>query len=451
MCVLSGSDVDLQKIGSDPRCDGYSGADMSALVREASMSALREALKNSVSTPISVSKVHFERAFYNLKPSVGEKDQLKYRAIQKKFCHKLGFQADPTLAPEIDLTPSNTFAELDVSNLQTRSNDLNLVEDDGTGAGLVTDQRNTTSSIFSADVGSKEENVNFSNNPNGEEEDELFNMNAGHLQENCLGNLELPNNNISQYILPLDNPINEEDDIEMFDDFVEMMDADMKLSPLVDKSTDDLTMIQGEKSTDPTCKALGPTGLKFSSDSNSCQEPGEDKEDNANKMKTSDININKKKAEDLESGDSKVNQESEKTSKLERDTLIQESKVATAEFQKLGFPIVPQESRYKEETTERGISRESVGISEDLWDENTQEPLHSKSPEEKTDQTVKPTGIASSTLNVKSNSQQSEETQTMPPSKSNICKEKTERRDSGDTPVKFDASVLRYLPQMMIR
>ena len=100
MCVLSGSDVDLQKIGSDPRCDGYSGADMSALVREASMSALREALKNSVSTPISVSKVHFERAFYNLKPSVGEKDQLKYRAIQKKFCHKLGFQADPTLAPE---------------------------------------------------------------------------------------------------------------------------------------------------------------------------------------------------------------------------------------------------------------------------------------------------------------------------------------------------------------
>ena len=325
------------------------------------------------------------------------------------------------------------------------------MEDDGTGAGLVTDQRNTTSSIFSADVGSKEENVNFSNNPNGEEEDELFNMNAGHLQENCLGNLELPNNNISQYILPLDNPINEEDDIEMFDDFVEMMDADMKLSPLVDKSTDDLTMIQGEKSTDPTCKALGPTGLKFSIDSNSCQEPGEDKEDNANKMKTSDININKKKAEDLESGDSKVNQESEKTSKLERDTLIQESKVATAEFQKLGFPIVTQESRYKEETTERGISRESVGISEDLWDENTQEPLHSKSPEEKTDQTVKPTGIASSTLNVKSNSQQSEETQTMPPSKSNICKEKTERRDSGDTPVKFDASVLRYLPQMMIR
>ena len=41
----SGADVDLGRIGRDGRCDGFSGADMSALVREASMAALKDALK----------------------------------------------------------------------------------------------------------------------------------------------------------------------------------------------------------------------------------------------------------------------------------------------------------------------------------------------------------------------------------------------------------------------
>jgi ribosome biogenesis ATPase len=37
-----GADVDLAALGSDPRCEGFSGADMTALVREASMAALRQ-------------------------------------------------------------------------------------------------------------------------------------------------------------------------------------------------------------------------------------------------------------------------------------------------------------------------------------------------------------------------------------------------------------------------
>jgi ribosome biogenesis ATPase len=43
------SDVQLEAVGADPRCHGFSGADMTALVREASMSALRQTFL--ISTP----------------------------------------------------------------------------------------------------------------------------------------------------------------------------------------------------------------------------------------------------------------------------------------------------------------------------------------------------------------------------------------------------------------
>lgn len=41
------SDVDLKKIAFDSHCDGYSGADLSALVREAQLSALRILIASS--------------------------------------------------------------------------------------------------------------------------------------------------------------------------------------------------------------------------------------------------------------------------------------------------------------------------------------------------------------------------------------------------------------------
>jgi hypothetical protein len=40
--ALLGPDVELGTVGADPRCEGFSGADMTALVREASMAALRQ-------------------------------------------------------------------------------------------------------------------------------------------------------------------------------------------------------------------------------------------------------------------------------------------------------------------------------------------------------------------------------------------------------------------------
>ena len=43
------ADVDLRAIASDPRCNGFSGADISSLAREAATAALREC--NPADTP----------------------------------------------------------------------------------------------------------------------------------------------------------------------------------------------------------------------------------------------------------------------------------------------------------------------------------------------------------------------------------------------------------------
>merc|ERR1719509_52062 len=79
------ADVDLAAIGRDQRCEGFSGADMSALVREASMSALKQHLKWKSTQPIVVSKEHFNEAFQQVKPSVSGKDRQKYDAMKLQY------------------------------------------------------------------------------------------------------------------------------------------------------------------------------------------------------------------------------------------------------------------------------------------------------------------------------------------------------------------------------
>ena len=62
-----GADVDLNAIASSPGCDGFSGADLGSLVREASVAALR-ADESIVSTR------HFEVAITKVSPSVDPSD-----------------------------------------------------------------------------------------------------------------------------------------------------------------------------------------------------------------------------------------------------------------------------------------------------------------------------------------------------------------------------------------
>ncbi|TSP25445.1 Nuclear valosin-containing protein-like [Bagarius yarrelli] len=91
-------DVNLEEIAHDERCDCFTGADLSALVREASVNALRANLYSSTDLPhaghttssssvkdIQVSKQNFEDAFKKVRPSVSKKDQLMYEKLRESL------------------------------------------------------------------------------------------------------------------------------------------------------------------------------------------------------------------------------------------------------------------------------------------------------------------------------------------------------------------------------
>ncbi|XP_034408643.1 nuclear valosin-containing protein-like isoform X3 [Cyclopterus lumpus] len=96
-------DVCLQAIAFDERCDCFSGADLTALVREASVNALRAHLKSQPSqasspgmftghtfssgsvSDIRVSKQNFDDAFKKVRPSVSKKEQKMYELLRESL------------------------------------------------------------------------------------------------------------------------------------------------------------------------------------------------------------------------------------------------------------------------------------------------------------------------------------------------------------------------------
>uniref|UniRef100_A0A8B9PG94 Nuclear valosin-containing protein-like n=1 Tax=Apteryx owenii TaxID=8824 RepID=A0A8B9PG94_APTOW len=82
-------DVNLEDIAYSQLCDCYTGADLSALVREASICALRQemALQNSKSKKgeIKICHKHFEEAFRKVKSSVSKKDQIMYEELRQSL------------------------------------------------------------------------------------------------------------------------------------------------------------------------------------------------------------------------------------------------------------------------------------------------------------------------------------------------------------------------------
>lgn len=85
-------DVDLSSIAVNKLCEGLSGADLAALVNEASVAALQEKCTTSVSTsggkklePLLVHNRHFELALSQISPSVSKQDMLYYEGLPRKF------------------------------------------------------------------------------------------------------------------------------------------------------------------------------------------------------------------------------------------------------------------------------------------------------------------------------------------------------------------------------
>ena len=92
--------VDLEAIGRSTRCDGFSGADCAALVREASVIALKESLQSHPFVPVEphpdapslpqqaaplVYPRHFELALDRVMPSVSKRDVKLYDSIRMKL------------------------------------------------------------------------------------------------------------------------------------------------------------------------------------------------------------------------------------------------------------------------------------------------------------------------------------------------------------------------------
>ncbi|BGO88854.1 hypothetical protein NBRC10512_002210 [Rhodotorula toruloides] len=102
-------DVDLDKIARDEKSEGLSGADLSALVREAAVSALRElfdsidldgpaidsALPQAQGQAV-VQMRHFEVALRKANPSVSRQQRRRFEALRKKFAGTpVGHKGEP--------------------------------------------------------------------------------------------------------------------------------------------------------------------------------------------------------------------------------------------------------------------------------------------------------------------------------------------------------------------
>lgn len=91
---LKRDQVDLHAIAFDNRCEGFSGADLAALIREAAVTALRRTLlAKPYSTEngddndddVSVDQSCFEVAFKKIHPSVSAKDKRKFEMLRRRF------------------------------------------------------------------------------------------------------------------------------------------------------------------------------------------------------------------------------------------------------------------------------------------------------------------------------------------------------------------------------
>jgi ribosome biogenesis ATPase len=74
-------------------CNGFSGADLASLVREAGVSALRRQVYDGSAdescikdvTRVSVCMEDYVKAFSRIAPSVGKKDRKRYELLKVRF------------------------------------------------------------------------------------------------------------------------------------------------------------------------------------------------------------------------------------------------------------------------------------------------------------------------------------------------------------------------------
>ncbi|XP_014243739.1 nuclear valosin-containing protein-like [Cimex lectularius] len=105
------NDVSLEEIGSSGSCEGYSGADLAALVKEASLLALTEYINvlegpQEEMVPVEAEELivhakHFTKAISKIRPSVTPKDQKRYESL-KILYGQPGRSVDPDTEMDIE-------------------------------------------------------------------------------------------------------------------------------------------------------------------------------------------------------------------------------------------------------------------------------------------------------------------------------------------------------------
>ncbi|KAI5963350.1 RIX7 [Candida theae] len=94
-------DVDLMEVANNEKCRNFSGADLSSLVKEAGISALKRNFfgsqklemldasgfynETSLEKRIEITREDFHRALAAIRPSVSDRDRLKYERLNKKL------------------------------------------------------------------------------------------------------------------------------------------------------------------------------------------------------------------------------------------------------------------------------------------------------------------------------------------------------------------------------
>ena len=82
-------DVDLDEIAHSSRCDGYSGADCAALLREAGLAVLRKSALDRkdrrAAIPLQITMHDFKYAFDHVMPSVSKKDKVRYERMRDRM------------------------------------------------------------------------------------------------------------------------------------------------------------------------------------------------------------------------------------------------------------------------------------------------------------------------------------------------------------------------------
>ncbi|MFH4977548.1 hypothetical protein AB6A40_004257 [Gnathostoma spinigerum] len=81
-------DVSFDELASSSRLEWFTGADLCALIHEASLIALRARLSNNDPAIDSVGMEHFLKALDKIVPSVSDTDRKKYLRLKEQFLPK---------------------------------------------------------------------------------------------------------------------------------------------------------------------------------------------------------------------------------------------------------------------------------------------------------------------------------------------------------------------------